>query len=538
MTRFNTASIGQKLKAPIWILILILMTAAATHLLRSALKANENIAIMVAVICFTIFVIFRLGNLKFGTVRTRRYLPLSAIPFLLLAIWATNARLFGKFDVSAVLFHLDHNIAYDGVRDDIIEFIAYLVFALICIACISYLARRDRRMVWLERICAVGLLLVNPITAYAYDRLLNPQRNAVSLVAAYQPTEITAPQAPPKNLLIIYLESMEATYAKPVFGEAFADLNALSSEGLRINGVAQVQDTAWTMAGLVASQCGIPLLSYGLIMKNRMKNIETFLPNADCLGSQLAARGYQTSFYGGARLNFAGKGKFLTSHGYQRTVGLDEIPEEQRGEVGEWGIYDDRLFELALKELETLSGNEAPYLLSVLTLGAHFPVGYPAPVCYDMFDGAEEMDGSLLSVACTARLTREFLREAKTRGYLGDTVVVLLSDHLSHKNSQTRRLNQFKRENFVLILRPDGETGEITKRGSMMDVYPTILESLGLSPKNGPAGLGVSLLGTAPTRLEQYGQKALDLAIRSDKALREHLWDLKAQTQESREIPR
>jgi len=280
------------------------------------------------------------------------------------------------------------------------------------------------------------------------------------------------------------------------------------------------------MAGLVASQCGVPLLSYGLIMINRMKNIDSFLPNAQCLASQLSGQGYQTRFYGGASLRFAGKGKFLETHGYQKSFGLNEMPKVEYEDVGEWGLYDDRLYELALKELESLSNRDAPYLLSILTLGAHPPNGYPAPICFKMFKDADQMDRSLLSVACTARLTRNFLRAAQTRGFLDNTVIVLMSDHLSQKNTQTRQLNQYERENFLLLLGLDKDIREITKHSAMIDVYPTILDSLGLSPEKGKAGLGVSLLSLNPSLLEQHGEPKLNLAIRSDKQLREKLWEL------------
>ena len=409
-----------------------MMVASATHLLRSALKSDQTIAILVALGVFGLFVVLKLGR-QSNPVLRRRYLPWSILPITILAIWAANARLFGKFDVSAVLFHLDHSLAYDGVGDDVVEFAAYLLFGVILIACISFLSRRDPRVAVLERLTAVILLLFNPITSYAYDTLLNPNRNGLDLSEVFQPVDVEPSSSTPKNLVLIYLESMEATYAKPSFGDVYADLDALSAQGLRINGVTQVQDTAWTMAGLVASQCGIPLLSYGLIMKNRMKNIESFLPNADCLASQLSAQGYQTRFYGGASLRFAGKGKFLATHGYQTAVGLDEIPEARRGAVGDWGIYDDRLYDLALDELAELSRQDAPYLLSILTLGAHFPNGYPAQICYEMFEDAAEIDSTLLSVKCTAQLTRDFLARAQTEGYLDNTVVVLLSDHLSQK---------------------------------------------------------------------------------------------------------
>ncbi len=521
----------KKLRLLGWILVLVLMTASAAHLLRTALRSNEALAISIAAFVFALCVIFKIGHPNRlpsaeASRRKRLYIPLSAIPVLLLAVWAANARLFGAFDVSAVLFHLKHSLAYDGVRDDIIEFAGYLAFGLILIACLSYLAKRDRRLAIMEGIAAIGLLVINPATAYAYDRLLNPARKGLSLAQTYEPVVISTSADRPKNLLVVYLESMESTYSEPVFGTAFADLNTLSGEGLRINGVTQIQDTAWTMAGLVASQCGVPLLSYGLIMKNRMKNIETFLPNADCLATQLADRGYQTRFYGGASLNFAGKGKFLSSHGYQKSIGLDEISPEKRGDVGEWGLYDDRLFELAMDELQALSDADAPYLLSILTLGAHFPKGYPAPICYELFEDAAQMDSTLLSVACTGRLTLNFLRTAESRGYLENTVVVLLSDHLSQKNAQTERLNSYDRENFLLVLGPEIEPGAITKPSAMIDIYPTLLSSIGLSTETDKAGLGVSLLGPEPTLLQTNGLDALNLAIRADRDLRERLWDL------------
>ena len=531
MRRSNSTQSRRWLSIAIWVVVLVLMLASATHLLRTALRAGETRAILIAAALFSICILFRVGHIDTRSApHLRRYIPWSAIPILGLAIWAANMRLFGAFDVSAVLFHLKHSLAYEGVGDDIIEFGGFILFAVILIACLSFLARRDRRLKHLERLAALALLLINPVTGYAYDRLLNPDRGGINLREAYVPTALAPAPETPKNLIIIYLESMEATYAQPAFGSIFEDLNRISEQGLRINGVAQIQDTGWTMAALVASQCGVPLLSYGLVMKNRMKNIKSFLPSADCLATQLSERGYGTRYIGGAPLNFAGKGTFLKTHGYQRAIGLEDIPDDKRGEVGEWGIYDDRLFELALEELDSLASADAPYLLSILTLGAHFPAGYPAPSCYETIANAAQMDSSLLSVACTARLTRDFLREAEARGYLADTVVVLMSDHLSQKNTQTAQLNRYTRENFLLLLGPDNAPDiapdVITKRAAMIDVYPTLLDSLGLLPATDKAALGTSLLGAEPTLLEAHGEDALNLAIRADRDLREQLWNL------------
>jgi len=237
MTQLNTGQTKHNLSWIPWVMMLILMTATGIHLLRSALKADETKAILIGLMIFALCLAFRVGKITATAPnsnfrRARKYIPLSIIPIILLAIWAANVRLFGAFDISAVLFHLDHSLAYDGMRDDIIEFSVYLIFGLILIACLSYLAKRDRRMAIIERICAIILLLVNPITAYTYDSLLNPERNALNLIDAYHPVQLSGEPAAPKNLILIYLESMEATYSEPTFGDVFEDLNILSTKGL------------------------------------------------------------------------------------------------------------------------------------------------------------------------------------------------------------------------------------------------------------------------------------------------------------------
>ena len=521
-----------KLKIAAWIVVLIMTMGSGTHLLRSTIKYDQTRAIIMAVIVFFVCVAFKLGNPKkkatsFAAPKNmRRYIPLSIIPILLLAIWAANRRIFGQFDVSAVFFHLTHDLTYKGLSEDVVRFSWYIFFGFVLIACISYLARRDRRMALIEKIFAVVILTLNPVTTYTFDRFIHPDRNTLNLIDAYHPVEISQFPAKKKNLLIVYLESLEATFEKDEFGDVFEDLDEMAEEGLRINGIKQVQDTGWTTAGMAASQCGVPLLSYGLIMRNRMKEVDSFLPNAKCLASELSENGYQTRYLGGADLNFAGKDAFLSTHGYQKTTGLLEIPEDQRGDVNKWGIYDDRLFDLAFEELRTLSAADEPFLLSVLTIGPHSPAGYPAKVCYDLIENADALDTTLLAVACTAKMARNFINEAKAEGLLEDTVVVVLSDHLSHKNTQTPNLSKYDRENFILFLVEDQAPGTLTKPGTMFDLYPTILESMGFSPTENAAGLGTSLLGQAPTLMEQYGEKVIDLSIRSDKELREELWNL------------
>ncbi len=514
-----------RLKYIKWVGALLLCLIASVHLGRTAVQGGEAKAIVIAVMFLAIAVLFKLGLNKDPKAMGRKYLPWLTIPVILLAIWAANIRLFGQFDVSAVIFHIQHGLDYDGVGDDIAEFILFLITAAILILTVSYLARRDQRIKWIDRLIALPLLLVNPVSMHLFDRVLITKNGKVPLVEIYEPPVIVSEEKS-KNLLLIYLESMEATYDDPVFGDTFSDLLELSEQGLRLNGVDQIQDTGWTIAGMVASQCGIPLLGYGLVMKNRLKNIDSFLPDAKCLGTELSSRGYQTSYLGGADLNFAAKGRFLKTHGYDTTIGMQDIPIEHESQMSEWGIHDDYLFDLALTELKRLNSQDAPYLFSILTLGGHSPAGYPAPSCDELIENSETMDRLLLSISCTAALTQTFIIKAQSEGLLENTTVVILSDHLAMKNTQYDLLTQRDRENFVLIIDLDIQPGEKDITGSMMDLYPTILDAIGLPSTNHSAGLGVSLLSDSDTLLTQYGQNTLDLAIRSDKALRRQLWNI------------
>src|SRR5690554_8151544 len=69
-----------------------------------------------------------------------------------------------------------------------------------------------------------------------------------------------APADPP-NLLLLYLESIERPYADGVrFGDAYAHLDALGERGRVLVGSRQLGDTGWTMAGMIAGQCGPSLM--------------------------------------------------------------------------------------------------------------------------------------------------------------------------------------------------------------------------------------------------------------------------------------
>jgi phosphoglycerol transferase len=79
--------------------------------------------------------------------------------------------------------------------------------------------------------------------------------------------------------------------------------------------------TNWSIAGMVASLCSVPLKPY---YGNNMGSKSRFLPSLTCLGDILKAQGYEQYFITGPKLKFSGMDTFYLDHGYDVTIGRDE----------------------------------------------------------------------------------------------------------------------------------------------------------------------------------------------------------------------
>ena len=64
----------------------------------------------------------------------------------------------------------------------------------------------------------------------------------------------------PKNLVLIYAESLERTYFdESVFPGLLPKLRQREKQGLNFTYIDQLPGMGWTVAGMVGSQCGVPL---------------------------------------------------------------------------------------------------------------------------------------------------------------------------------------------------------------------------------------------------------------------------------------
>ena len=304
----------------------------------------------------------------------------------------------------------------------------------------------------------------------------------------------------PTNLVFIYLEGFEQTYSNAdVFPGLTPNLDALARKGISFTNLNQTPEASFTISGIVASQCGVPLVSpsHG----NSLSGLDVFMPGAVCLGDLLKQEGYNLSYYGGADLAFAGKGTFYETHGFDEVKGLIELSPtlEDPAYVSPWGLYDDTLFDRTFARMNELAEKDAPFGMFMLTLDTHHPKGFIPTPCHDLKygDGKNPM---LNAVHCSDKLVGEFVHNIQQAPYGNNTTIVITSDHLGPNNAASKLLNTARRRNRLIILPPNLESPQVVDTwGATIDTGVTILPYIGYS---GSIGLGRDLLG------EQAGNNA------------------------------
>ena len=302
------------------------------------------------------------------------------------------------------------------------------------------------------------------------------------------------PSHAPQNIVFIYAEGFERTFFdEGRFPGLIKELRKLEAEGLSFTEINQVKGAAWTMGGIVASQCGIPLITPARPMGgNAMSGMDAFLPSATALSDLLKEQDYYLSFIGGANSAFAGKKDFLATHSFDEILGREELAQHLKDPtlLTHWGLYDESTFAFSLKRYRELAAGKKPFALFLLTLDTHYPNPVSPKVSSIKYgDGSNPM---LNAVAASDSLIGEFVRELRAAPGGRDTLIIIASDHFAMFNPATPLLNAGKRRNLFLILDPRHQRqGMVGTPGTTLDIGATIIPYLGFK---GALGLGRDLL--------------------------------------------
>ena len=450
-----------------------------------------------------------------------------------------TALIFGNVDVAAFVFHWVFGV--EGTPWGEINPYVFTTFMYWLALSVTFLRLRP----WMAGLryrnlaFGAGILAINPlIVDVVQSQGLSQFGQQESLAADYnqvQPTAATTGKNNP-NIIYVFLEGLERTYGETSgFGDAYAPIRELGEANLELTNIHQIYATGWSLAGTVATQCGVPMMGNVFSAMNGWSNYDPIVPQAVCMSDLTAARGYKNIYMSshdvaGANNSKFGYGNFYNSHGGVQFINRFDLSEEfgetkmiDRGWSG-WGYRDDLVMEHALNVLDQLLSDDQPFFLTVATMDTHGPRAFRSDSCLGRGEPVITQD-IIDAVRCTSALAAKFVRQLKEKTAGTNTKIVVLSDHLAHHNSAYDTLEQFDRRNTVIFLQDDQPPAHIDKPGSMLDLFPTILDWIGWLPTDDPgAGLGVSLLRDDETLVERFGVDVINQRLSVDIELSKTLW--------------
>ena len=330
-----------------------------------------------------------------------------------------------------------------------------------------------------------------------------------------------------RNLVYIYLESMEDTYADTSLGGAFSynnipELTDLSPEGedfaggtSMLNGGRVLPGTTFTMGGIFAQTAALPLkVDIGEEFTdqrgsfNKMNTQDAFFKKVTNLGDILKENGYKNVFMLGSNATFGGRRLYFGTHGdyeiddYVWAIEQGIIPEDY---YVFWGMEDRKLFAAARERLSELAASEEPFNLSILTVDTHFEDGYICDLCDEQqYPGNDYAN----AIACSSRQVSAFVRWIMEQDFYENTTIVLCGDHTTMDSDFCRKVpDTYDRKVYTVFLNAaaEPEDPERVRAYTTMDQFPTTLAALGCDIEGDRLGLGTNLYSARDTLIEEYG---------------------------------
>jgi len=443
------------------------------------------------------------------------------------ALWGLTT--WGEIDIDEIIFQLQMPLEGTGngmLLDYAVKGILPVFFVVGAYILLAVRSRNSRyRMRVVAGCLAAVLLSVVLIRRYVWERLhveewfagqadqsMFIQDNYVSTADV----KLTFPEQK-RNLIYIYLESMEVTFADRDSGGAFPEnvipeLTALardnedfSGSSDALNGGIVYVGTSFTTGGMFAQTTGLPLkISIG---KNNMDTQESFFPGIKGLGDILQEEGYKQVLMIGSNATFGGRRLYYREHGdfeiddylYAKEQGW--IPEDYKVF---WGYEDEKLFAFAKKRLTEMAAEDAPFHLTLLTVDTHFEDGYVCRLCKDEF--GENQYANV--IACSSRQVAAFVDWIRKQDFFENTTVILAGDHTTMDKDFCAEIDSsYRRKAYVAYINAAAQPADPakTRTYATLDAFPTTLAALGVQIEGNRLGLGTNLFSEKETLSEKYG---------------------------------
>jgi phosphoglycerol transferase len=388
----------------------------------------------------------------------------------------------------AVIYTITSSLSGAGISKYILPAVGLIVALVVLFGVLSWLLRlrKGHRASPLYSLLAVILAVASINTTPAYQQVASLIKSQVGKGNSDFYTHYKVPgkqlRGDKPNLVYIYAESLERTYFdEKAFPGLAPELSKIKDNAYDFSNTEQLPGTEYTIAGMVASQCGIPL--FAPFDGNASSSLSTFYPQNVCLGDILKSSGYQNYFYQGASLSFAGKDLFLSSHGFDHLYGYNELKSvvKDPNYRNDWGWYDDTLLDVVFDKYLELAKQNRPFSLFALTVDTHHPDGFISRSCQRKdypYEG--KPNKSFAAVACSQEHIARLIQRIQATPYFKNTIIVVSSDHLAMNNTAYKYLNQHDRSDLFFMVRGNDVTSKVLPvKRSTLDNGATVLDAMG-----------------------------------------------------------
>ncbi len=468
-------------------------------------------------------------------------LVFAAVFTVLAERWAFNY--WKTLQIDEIIYHLTAPLEGTGgnvINGFITQCVVPTVVIMILITVLTIYAQRYRwyniflLVEYLAAILIIVFVIRNAWTRLDIGTYLKNQNDGSDFIETKYvdpaDVEITFPEQK-RNLIYIFMESMEMTYADKASGGGFREnvipeLTELALENEdfsgakdELNGGHVVPGATFTMGGLFAQTSGLPLqvglkatIFDGHGSMNEMNTQDHFFPSITTIGDILEEQGYNQVFFIGSDAAFAGRDLYFEEHGDYKIKDL--IYAEKKGWIDNseldntWGMFDWRLFAHAKEELLSLAEKDEPFNLTLLTVDTHFEDGFLCEYCDDEFGD----DRYANVMACSSRQVTEFVQWIMEQDFYENTTIVLCGDHTTMDSDFCDDVDRdYSRRVYTAYINSAVSPASTTayRTYTTLDNFPTTLAAMGAQIDGDRLGLGVNLFSLEPTLYEVYGERLM-----------------------------
>lgn len=271
------------------------------------------------------------------------------------------------------------------------------------------------------------------------------------------------------NVIMISVESLSAEFLGSYGNtqDITPNMDSLAKEGLLFTNL--YASGTRTVRGLEAlSLCIPPTPGQSIIKRQDNKNLFT-------LGSVFRSKGYNSRFIYGGYGYFDNMNEFFSQNGYE-VSDRNALSEKEIHYENTWGVADEDLFTLSLRELDKDYKNKTPFFAHIMTVSNHRPYTYPeGRIDIPSHTGREG------AVKYTDYAIGKFIREAKFKPWFKNTLFVIVADHCASSAGKVELPVEKYHIPMIMYAPAYIKPGKFEKLVAQIDIGPSILGLLNFS---------------------------------------------------------